>query len=526
MYGFIFMAEKAWEAKIYPDHGWGGKNGDITDAVFHNKFIYAKNQAEKILSVTLNDIASRIKVEKSKGIPVVVFNSLSWLRDDPAECTIKLKKGEARSLKLIDDNGTAIQVQLGNVEYFEDNSIKEADIHFIAEGIPSIGYKTFYVKVSNDLTHKKKDVFKNSYENKFYKVKFDDGGLSSIYDRELGKELINNRSFNAGEVFTMHSEGTGAGEFADIQQPDMKNFDREANYASNWKIIESGEVYTCFENRQPIRNAVVEQKIFIYKNIKRIDFVINLLNYEGVLYREYRMALPLNMTNGQVSYEVPFGVVNAGKDEIKGAAGERYTTICKDIHPRSIENWIGADDNDFGVTLTSSVAVADYIDPTDSLNKNNLLQPLLLASRRSCHYQGNEYLQTGDHLFEFSLTSHNPGWKNGSRFGRQTNEKLMVVVDPDTYKDANLPEQLSFFKCDNENVIISTVKKAEDEPAVVIRAYNISDQDVESGIRSFKHFISGNLTNLLEEKQKALQLKDGIINYKFGKNSIETFMVK
>ena len=137
--------EKAWEAKIYPDHGWGGKNGDITDGIFHDKFIYAKNQAEKILSAALNDIASKIKLSNDKGIPVVVFNSLSWLRDDPAEFSVKLKKGEAKSLKLIDSKGNAIPIQLSNVNRYNDNSIEEADIHFIAEGIPSIGYKTFYL---------------------------------------------------------------------------------------------------------------------------------------------------------------------------------------------------------------------------------------------------------------------------------------------------------------------------------------------------------------------------------------------
>lgn len=518
--------EKAWEAKIYPDHGWGGKNGDITDDLFHDKFIFAKNQAEKILSSTLNDIASEIKLSRDKGIPIVVFNSLSWLRNDPAVFTINFNKEQAKSLKLSDDKGNLIPVQLSNVKYYDDNSIREADVHFIAEGIPSIGYKTFYLQLSKDFVPKEKIDFRKVYKNKFYRIKFDNGGLSSIYDKEFGKELINNKNFYAGEVFTMHSEGTGAGEFADIQQPDMKEFDREANYHSSWHITESGNVYTCFTNRQPIRNAVVEQKIFVYKNIKRIDFVINLLNYEGVLYREYRMALPLNMENGQVSYEVPFGVVNVGKDEIKGAAGERYTTVCKDIHPRSIENWIGASNNDWGVTLTSSVAVADYIDPTDSLFKNPVLQPLLLASRKSCNYQGNEYLQTGDHYFEFSLTSHKPSWENGFHFGCQTNEKLMVVVDPEAYENAGLPEQLSFFSCDNKNVIISTVKKAEDRSAVIIRAYNIEDKMNESQIKSFKPFISGSKTNLIEENQKPLQLNNGVINYRFGKFSIETFMIK
>ncbi len=518
--------EKAWEAKIYPDHGWGGKNGDITDDLFHDKFIYARNQAEKVISSTLNDIASKIKVSNDKGIPIVVFNSLNWLRNDPAEFSINFKKGRVKSLKLSDNKAAVIPIQLSNVKYYDDSSIKETDVNFIAEGIPSIGYKTFYLNESKDLIPAEKAVFSNLYENKFYKIKFDNGGLSSVYDKELGKELIDNKNFNAGEVFTLHSEGTGAGEFADIQQPDMKGFDREANYSSNWKISESGEVYTCFVNRQPIRNAVVEQKVFVYKHIKRIDFVINLLNYEGVLYREYRMALPLNMENGQVSYEVPFGVVNVGKDEIEGAAGERYKTICKDIHPRSIENWIGANNNDYGITLTSSVAVADYIDPTDSLFKNPVLQPLLLASRRSCHYQGNEYLQTGDHHFEFSLTSHKPGWNNGFRFGRQTNEKLKVVVDPGSYQNAVLPEQLSFFSCDNKDIVISTVKKAENESAVIIRAYNISAKEVDSKIKSFKPFFSGNRTNLIEEIQDPLHFKNGIIDCTFGKYSIEAFMVK
>jgi alpha-mannosidase len=144
-----------------------------------------------------------------------------------------------------------------------------------------------------------------------------------------------------------------------------------------------------------------------------------LLNWEGVLYREFRMALPLNMTDGQVAYEVPFGVVEVGKDEIEGAAGERYKTPCKDVHPRGIENWIGASNADFGVTMSSSVAVADWIDPTDNPVKNQILQPILIASRLSCHH-GKEMntLQTGNHYFKFSVTSHKPGWINGAAFGR------------------------------------------------------------------------------------------------------------
>jgi len=45
---------EAWEAKIYPDHGWGGKHGDITDDWFHSKYEFAKAEAEKIVNQNLN----------------------------------------------------------------------------------------------------------------------------------------------------------------------------------------------------------------------------------------------------------------------------------------------------------------------------------------------------------------------------------------------------------------------------------------------------------------------------------------
>ena len=34
--------DEAWEAKIYPDHGWGGKGGEITDRLFLSKFVKAR----------------------------------------------------------------------------------------------------------------------------------------------------------------------------------------------------------------------------------------------------------------------------------------------------------------------------------------------------------------------------------------------------------------------------------------------------------------------------------------------------
>jgi alpha-mannosidase len=515
----------AWEAKIYPDHGWGGKHGDITDAYFHSKYEFAKAEAEKIVDKSLNDLAAEIKTNKTKGRPLTVFNSLNWKRNDPVSIVVNLKQGEAFQLEITDEKGVKKEVQLTDVEKFADGSIKNATVNFIAENVPSIGYKTYYLKSTGQINISHID-FINEAENQFYKIKFANGGLSSIFDKELQKELINSEKFAAGEVFTMRSVGNGAGEFADIQKPDMEGFDKTGNYKTVWELEENGPVFTTFKYRQKIKHAVVEQRVKLYHGQKRIDFETALLNWEGVLYREFRMALPLNMTDGQVAYEVPFGVVEVGKDEIEGAAGERYKTPCKDVHPRGIENWIGAGNADFGVTMSSSVAVADWIDPTDNPVKNQILQPILIASRLSCHHEGNEYLQTGNHYFKFSVTSHKPGWINGAAFGRQANEALKAVWADRQFTTASLPETLSFFNIDQENVLISTVKKAEDSDDVVVRITDLEGKDKTVTLESYKKAGEAKLTNLIEEEKETLISDNKGVKLNLGHHAIETVKIK
>ena len=518
--------DAAWEANIYPDHGWGGKHGDITDALFQAKYEFAKTEAENILDKNLAELSAKIKTDTKKGRPLVVFNSLNWTCNNPISIEVSFNESEANSYILTDELGKETNIQLKDTKQYADGSLRSAQLNFVAENVPSIGYKTYYLQTSKKEVEVKEEEFENEVENQFYKLKFVDGGLASIFDKQLQKELVDASKFVAGEIFTMRSEGNGAGEFDAIQQPDMEGFDKTGNYKTAWEVEETGAVFTTYKYRQLLRNAVVEQRIKLYHTEKKIDFETALLNWEGELYREFRMALPLNMTDGQVAYEVPFGVVEVGKDEMEGAAGERYTMPCKDFHPRGIENWISSSNNDFGVTMSSSVVVADWIDPTDNPMDNQMLQPILIASRKSCHWEGNEYLQTGNHYFKFSITSHKPGWENGAEFGRTANENLHAVWADNSFANAALPESQSFFSIDRKNVLVSTVKKAEDSDAIIIRITDLEGKDKTVNISAFKDFKQAKLTNLIEDEIRPLKVTNGGVVYKLGQHAIETIKLK
>lgn len=511
--------DKGWQAKIYPDHGWGGHDGDVTDNLFKESFVKSAVIGEKLLDKATNFIAQRVKTEEKKGIPVVLFSSLSWERTDPVTVSLDMPKGKANGLSVTNSDKEKVPVQFLELTKHADGSIKHADIVFIAENIPSVGYKTYYVK-----TEMKSNISKESpkynaeYENDFYKVSFADGGINQVYDKELNRNLFTTNQFKVGEIFTLQSVGNGAGEFGDVQQPFMKDFDQVSKYKAKWEIVKDGEVFTTYRLEQNILHAKVEKRVTIYHQLKRIQFENKLLNWDGELYREFRTAYPVTIDNSTVCHEVPFGTVQVGKDEIN-SAGERYTPLCKDVHPRAIMDWISAADDKVAITLSSSVAAADWINPTKD-GDANLLQHVLLASRTSCHWEGNEYSQAGNHTYSHILTSNHAGDVNGSRISKQFNEPIKVVVNPERSVKANLAEDLEFFSIDRENVIVTCIKKAEDSKTLVIRMYDTEGKDVNVNLKSF--FKLGNLqhTNIIEENPKTVD------KIEIPHHGIETFQLE
>lgn len=511
---------KAWEAKIYPDHGWGGNGGIQTDNSFLRKFEFALSEASALLDENMSILASQIDTKEDKGKPMVVFNTLSWERSDPVTADIRFEKGYAQNISVAEADGRKISCQLSDITYHEDKSIQSAKLHFIAFKVPAMGYQTYYIAPDHVRSHPVSDRSVSLFETPFYRIELQPGGIRQITDKEFGVDLLNTTGFLGGEVITMKSEGNGAGEFDAVQQPTMEGFDKISNYHPSWKITENGEVFTSFVYRSKIRNAVVEQTMRVYHQLKKIDFDVALLNWEGVLFREYRMMFPLNLNNANITYEVPYGILTVGKDEMPGAAGERYYVENKEQRPRGIGNWIAASDATVGVTLSSSVAVADYFDPTTDVSRQPVLQPVLLASRKSCHWQGNEYLQHGDHYYHFSLTSHQPESKQGIQFGTASNEKLKAIFAPRIYKDASLPVSLSFIDVRNENVVISTLKKCENDDHFIIRLYNLSDATVSLDPVFYKKPKQIIKTNLIEEEIGEV---DQMV---LGKYAIETYKLK
>jgi hypothetical protein len=406
---------------------------------------------------------------------------------------------------------------------------------FLATGVPSLGYRTYYLSQAAGTAISPSTVGPASCENDFFRITLAPGGIKSILDKQRHRELLQTGKFLGGEVFTMLSvdpsqrgQGTDAGEFGKAPLPVMDaSFDRVAIHQPEWKQLESGPVRSVYELEQPLADTTAHQRLVLWNGLKRLDCEVDLEDFNGKLWREFRMALPLAQDHPRITYEVPLGVVEIGKDEIPTTGGHAYGNLdysqpCREIHPRVAQDFVDASDDRGGLMLSSSVSAFDWIDPTTNAPAGTLLQPILLASRKSCNGEGNWYPQAGDHHYRFALTPHDGGWRNAWHEGIAANHPLLTALGVPRRSDAQLPESKSFFSVSAPNLMVSTIKKCEDDDSLIVRLYDLEGRDSQPRLRAFIPVREAQRASLIEEAGGRMDCNDGGVLVPVGHHAIET----
>ena len=248
---------KAFEESIYPDHGWGGKNGHITDSIFRSKLEFAAKESDRIIEKKLNSISNKVKTFRPNA--VIVYNDLSWERDDIASVNI----ANPDRYYVVNKEGVVVPSQVINEK-------DKKTLQFVAKNIPSLGYSTFYlVKGRNNLKVIKK-ITPNSLTNDYYKMEL--GMNKSLFDYTLNKEVIRTTKFSGGDVLTLEYTGNGAGEFTQMTRPQMRGvfdpngnsrnegYDITSSHISQWRITNDGNVFTEYENKTQFKHTQIIQK--------------------------------------------------------------------------------------------------------------------------------------------------------------------------------------------------------------------------------------------------------------------------
>jgi alpha-mannosidase len=92
----------------------------------------------------------------------------------------------------------------------------------------------------------------------------------------------------------------------------------------------------------------------------------------------------------------------------------------------------------------------------------------------------------GSHTFEYSIVPHAGDWVSGKVY-KQALEfdvgSLANMVEP---HEGDLPPTFRFLKIEPDHLVVSSVKKAEDENALAIRFYNVTGRSVKGKLQITK----------------------------------------
>jgi len=522
---YPYPSEKIREAydnvQLYDEHTWGMAYpaGKVQDWSWGDKSLYAYKAAglaEGILSGSLNRIANKIEL-KEQGQHIVVFNSLSFQRTDVVRVPrfavekpfdlIDEETGRKVPYQIIELDSPQAPVPYSAHRYargqFERRELFE--LVFAAEDVPSLGYKTYRLLPKEKATSFSGSVVvgENGLENRFYKVTLNPqtGAVESIYDKELSREIVDKGASHKLNQLVARWVQTGKEE-----SPDKANIQKGQSGPICGSLVVSSKGAGCPQ---------LTQEIILYDKIKRIDFANRVLKDSTPLLEIY-FAFPFKIDNPDFRFEGSNSVIAPLRDQFPGSNSNYY----------AVQHWADVSDGKIGVTLSAIeshllefgglwpcyVSQAHHgVTPPDfgrefvkpgELTKGHIYSFVLDSNFRT-NFQP---VQQGDMLFRYSITTHKGGWKEGRPrdFGWAIGNPL-IAVRVNGKRQGTLGKKMSFCRVDKANVLLLTLKRAEDRDGIIVRLIETEGKDVTATV-TLPHLTikKAYLTNLVEENKGKL----------------------
>lgn len=339
------------------------------------------------------------------------------------------------------DEGVLVYNSLG----FDRTDVITIDGRIYESGmIPACGWKVIKPEVSES----KVTVCENTIENDYYILTVDSfGGISRLYDKRFGRE-----------VFRTGQRGNELQVFED-RPLDYENWEIPDFYADKRKILQASNISVVDENCRKgfmieymYHNSVIKQYIYLYDSIERIDVKNEIEWHEQK--QLLKIAFPINVHATKANYDIQFG--NIERELHRNTSWERAKfEVCG-------HKWVDLSEYDYGVSLLNDCKYGHSIDEG----------VLKLTVLKSGTYP-NEAADQGYHEFSYAIYPHAGGFKAGNTVKQAYtfNQSLEIIPVPEN-RIGVLDEEFSLISADKSNVVIDTVKYAEDSDEIIIRLYD------------------------------------------------------
>ncbi|WP_260703531.1 alpha-mannosidase [Edaphobacter flagellatus] len=409
------------------------------------EFDQVRLETNAISSHALHTLAANVNTKAAGETPVLVFNPLAWPHTGVTTVSVQLPSASSNGISLLDEHNNVMPSKVIS----SDAKTGSYKVLVQVKDVPSLGYKVLHAVAGEKAFASDIKANGTTMENDFIRITVDPktGCITSLYDKKANFE-----SLSKGACGNQLQTFKDTPKQYDAWNIDPGTYDHMTpiDNVDSVELIEKGPMRAVIRVARTWQSSKFVQDIQLYAGTDTVD-VINDIDWheEHVLVKA---AFPLAASGPMATYEIPYGNI------------ERPTTRNNSWEKAQFEvpamRWADLGDEHHGFSLLNE-AKYGY----DAVG--NTLRLTLLRSPT----WPDPVADRGHQHFSYALYPHAGTWKQAltERRGYQYNYELHALqVTPHA---GELPLEHSYASVAPENVVLTAVKKAEDDNGLIFRAF-------------------------------------------------------
>lgn len=359
--------------------------------------------------------------------------------------------------------------------------------------VPAMGHVVVDASAPGDAIGKALRASKGLLENDFLKVTFNaDGSIAQVHDKVQDHDALR----CAGNRLAVYLDD---GDAWDFQMDYARRPPQYFTLRSSQARVDGPRAVLV--QTYAYGKSTLVQEIILTEGSRRVDFVTKVSWRER--RRMLRTSFPVQVQADEAVCDIQYGTIRRPT--------HTNTTWEAAKHEICAHKWVDISQRDYGVALLNDCKYGYRVH--DNILNLNLLRSPTYPDKMADH---------ADHEFTYSLFPHAGDHIAGgvSRAGYELNVPLRMIEA--TRHNGTTPANWSLLQVDSPNIVIETVKKAEDDGCVIIRAYEISGQAVKATFHVGMNVSSAEIVDLLECSGGPLRVRGRQFGVKFGPFEIQT----
>lgn len=490
----------AWVRNLWQAHHDGITGTSIPNAYLYsmNDYVLVNKTLANLLKTTTGNIVRAMDTQ-TEGMPVVVYNPLSFQRTDIVEARLTMP-AKPEGLRVFDKDGKEVLSQISSYDE------KTGEVVFLfAATVPSLGYAVYDVRFgeASQLTSSlQMNRRSRQLSNGNYRLT-----LSETGDPSQLIDLANNRQVLSASQLQMIYDHEDTWPSWEISYTDILRTPTAVNENVNITKAEDGPLRKSFRVVKEKDGSQFVQYIRMNALDNRIDIVseVDWQSHERMLKANFQMAF----NNPKATYDISLGTIERGN----------RTADCYEVQGHQWAD-MSTIDGSYGLSILNDCKYG-WDKPTDSSLRLTLIHTP--STGNSYTYQANQDL--GVNLFTYSLFPHQGKWSElTQKAASQLNQPLVAVAAPK--HEGALGKEVEFLSVSTDQVAVKAVKKAEESNKLIVRVYEWAGQQHDKVTLTFPtRVLSAREVNGLEEPVGSATTSNKTLTFSISKYQPKTFAV-